>query len=96
MTEPTHSFTPFWLMSLPEEERRVVQGWLSAAGVNLDLCPGFDYDGRVVTTRYYQTNAKGEALMGPDGPEYSSDLHEYRPGEPPSVVQDRMRTQRYA
>jgi hypothetical protein len=97
MAEPTYSFSPYWLMSLEESQRREVQEWLSRSGVNIDLCPGFDYDGHTLTTRYYQINENGQAQMGSEGPIYESGLRMFHQVKaPPKAVQARMQVSRDA
>ena len=92
MAEPTHTFTPFWLMSLDDKDKVEVQEWLKKAGVNIDLCPGFDYDGNLITTRYYQVNENGQALMNEDGPVYEEGMKFFNtpPTTAPSAVTERM------
>lgn len=98
MAEPTHTFTPFWLMSLEIQEKDEVQEWLKNAGVNINLCPGFDYDGNLITTRYYQVNEDGQALMNEDGPVYEEGLKFFSTAymATPQAITERMLMARHA
>ena len=90
--EVTHIFTPFWLMNLPSDERDDVRQWLKDAGVNINLCPGFDYDGHLITTRYYQVNEMGQAMVDDEqDPIYEDQVREFPAETAPVAVHTMMR-----
>jgi hypothetical protein len=82
----THIFTPFWLGSLSDEDQAQVREWLTSAGVNINLCPGFDWDGRLITTRYYQVNEMGQAFFTEGEPTYEDQVREFSAPKAPQCV----------
>lgn len=79
MNVTTHTFTPFWLSGLDQHEQDDVRQWLTDAGMNVNLCPGFDYDGMRITTRYYAVNDDGQAMWDKDtgAPIYEDQVREF-------------------
>ena len=55
-------FTPYWMHGLDQDKRQEVQDWLVKSGVNLRLCPGFNFAPTrgTIWTRYYKTTDQGE------------------------------------
>ena len=90
MAASTYSFTPYWLNTLPPVDADEVRTWLTDLGVNTNLCPGFDYDGEIMTTRYYQTNEMGSAMMSAEGPIFESRVREFRTRTAPPAVRALM------
>jgi hypothetical protein len=88
----TFSFSPFWLISLSKEEQGIVRAWMQEAGVNLDMCPGFDYDGKLITTRYYAQDPMGRPQISQetDQPIYEDFVREFPAVNPPKSVKEMM------
>lgn len=81
------TYTPFWLFSLSDTDRDDVQTWLTTAGVNLNLCPGFDYDGALITTRYYARDEMGSPTMSPSGDvNYEEQVREFAAPNAPQII----------
>jgi hypothetical protein len=85
----TFMFTPFWLFALKDDERDQVQQWLNTSGINLDMCPGFDYDGGLITTRYYAKNEMGSPMVDTSGDVvYEDQVREFYAPNAPKAVQE--------
>ena len=88
----TWTFNPFWLASRAPDEEKAVQQWLREAGLNLNLTPGFDYDGALITTRYYAVNEMGQAMVDLDGQFIFEDqVREFPAKNPPKVIEEGMK-----
>lgn len=91
--EVTHQYLPFWLHTLPDKDREDVQEWLTKAGMDLTRCPGFDYDGQLITTRYYKY-VDGQAVTWKDGVPMYEDAPAmfFAPKPHPKVIDERMKS----
>ena len=84
------TFNPYWMSDLPHDERGELQRWLKVAGVNLNLCPGFDYDptGKLITTRYYATDPEENPFIVDGKVQYEDQVREFSTtAHPPCVEQ---------
>lgn len=75
------TYTPEWLHLLSQNDRQEVEDWIKRAGVDPNLCPGFDYDpvGNLITTRYYE-KLDGRPHMNPQGHiAYEDQVREFVP-----------------
>lgn len=86
MSAPT--FHPFWLHSIPQDERDEVITWLQNNGVNVDWCASFDCDGREVTAHMY-TIRDGSPILENGEPVMAESII-FRPSSLPEAVRKRL------
>ncbi len=93
LDEVWFTYTPTWLHHLSQEQRREVEDWIKRAGVNPNLCPGFDYDpvGNLITTRYY-LDRDGQKSMSAEGQiEYEDQVREFVGAKPiPAAIKEML------
>lgn len=80
-------FDPFWLHSLPENQRDEVVMWLSGY-VNVNHCAYFQYDGKQVKAAMYEVdNHTGQPIMRSGGEVVWDEPKIFTPTSVPSIVQ---------
>lgn len=85
----TFAFTPFWLHTLSSEDQAEVRQWLSDAGVNIEMCPGFDFDGQLITTVYYARNEMGAPFLDEElNPVMEHEVREFPVTSAPKAVKE--------
>lgn len=78
-------------MSLEGTETEQVRSWMLEAGIDLNRCPGFDYDGYLITTRYYAYNEMGGPYLDQDMEPVMEDyVREFPAKNAPAVVKQVM------